>query len=249
MTPAGERRALVHARLPADDRCARRRAPADGPQALTPIPTLSPTLTRALTCSCHGAQLRRGRPATRAARPTRRATPTASALTAARTLTLTLTLTLLLNLVLALTLTLTLTLTLLLTVLLTVQYADVHPPGAQGHSDLFHPNSGASGVQGALDAVRHRQYKAVWQTGGAFGCGDGNRARPERFEPPLLFDLDADPQEATPLDPVTHAHVLVTVRRLRAAKEADIYATFRSVTYILRHACPTCATLALPVPR
>ena len=129
--------------------------------------------------------------------------------------------------------------------------------GAQGHSGLFHPNSADSqgealedaGVQGALDAVRPLQYKAVWQTGGVFGCGDGNRARPERFEPPLLFDLDADPQEATPLDPVTHAHVLVTVRRLRAAKEADINATFRSVTYILRHASPTCATLALPVPR
>ena len=102
--------------------------------------------------------------------------------------------------------------------------------GAQGHSDLFHPNSGASGVMGALDAVRHLQYKAVWQTGGAFGCGTGNIARPERFEPPLLFDLDADPQEATPLDPAAHALLLVTVARLRAAKEADINASFRSVT-------------------
>ena len=55
-------------------------------------------------------------------------------------------------------------------------------------------------------------------------------SRPERFEPPLLFDLDADPQEATPLDQVTHALVLVTVARLRAAKETDINATFRSVT-------------------
>ena len=61
--------------------------------------------------------------------------------------------------------------------------------GAQGHSGLFHPNSADSqgealegaGVQGALDAVRHLQYKAVWQTGGAFGCGDGNRARHERM--------------------------------------------------------------------
>ena len=121
--------------------------------------------------------------------------------------------------------------------------------GAQGHSGLFHPNSADSqgealegaGVQGALDAVRHLQYKAVWQTGGAFGCGDGNRARPERFEPPLLFDLDADPQEATPLDPAAHALVLVTVARLRAAKEADINASFRSVSRY--------ATLALPVPR
>ena len=29
--------------------------------------------------------------------------------------------------------------------------------------------------------MRHLQYKAVWQTGGAFGCGAGNRARPERM--------------------------------------------------------------------
>ena len=66
-------------------------------------------------------------------------------------------------------------------------------------------------------------------------------SRPERFEPPLLFDLDADPQEAAPLDPAAHALVLVTVARLRAAKEADINASFRSVTCY--------ATLAIPVPR
>ena len=106
--------------------------------------------------------------------------------------------------------------------------------GARGHADLYHPNSGASGAQGALDAVRHLHYKAVWQTGGAFGCGAANRARPRRFEPPLLFDLEADPQEATPLGPWTHPLtyplVLATVVRLRAAKEADINASFRSVS-------------------
>ena len=63
-------------------------------------------------------------------------------------------------------------------------------------------------------------------------------SRPERFEPPLLFDLDADPQEATPLDPVAHALVLVTVARLRAAKEADINASFRSVTCYAMLALP-----------
>ncbi len=40
----------------------------------------------------------------------------------------------------------------------------------QGHVTMFHPNSGASGVNGALDAVRVRNYKAIWQTGGAPDC-------------------------------------------------------------------------------
>ena len=89
--------------------------------------------------------------------------------------------------------------------------------GAQGHSDLFHPNSGASGVMGALDAVRHLQYKAVWQTGGAFGCGTGNIARPERFEPPLLFDLDADPWELKNVAGAAPAALLAELHaRLRA---------------------------------
>ena len=60
--------------------------------------------------------------------------------------------------------------------------------------------------------------------------GRDTPSRPERFEPPLLFDLDDDPQEARPLDPAAHALLLLTVARLRAAKEADINASFRSVT-------------------
>lgn len=42
------------------------------------------------------------------------------------------------------------------------------------HTELFHPNSGASGVNGVLDAVRVGDYKAIWQTGGAPDCS-GNR--------------------------------------------------------------------------
>lgn len=101
--------------------------------------------------------------------------------------------------------------------------------GAHGHAALFHPNSGASGPDGALDAVRHGKFKGVWQTGGAPGCGKGNEAPPRRFQPPLLFDLEADPQESTPLDAATHASVLEAIEQLRAARLADINGTFRSV--------------------
>ena len=40
----------------------------------------------------------------------------------------------------------------------------------KGHDSLFHPNSGASGVDGALDGVRLNNWKAIYQTGGAPDC-------------------------------------------------------------------------------
>lgn len=104
-----------------------------------------------------------------------------------------------------------------------------------GHTSLFHPNSGASGPDGALDAVRHRNFKAVWQTGGEKGCQNGKTSDPapsRRHEPPLLFDLDADPAEATPLNTAAEAYaaVLAKIRALRQAKEESINSTFRSIT-------------------
>ena len=103
------------------------------------------------------------------------------------------------------------------------------------HTALFHPNSGASGPNGALDAVRHLHFKAVWQTGGAKGCRDGTPSDPapsRRHEPPLLFDLDADPAEATPLNTsaAANAAILSEIRALRLAKEESINTTFRTVT-------------------
>jgi hypothetical protein len=79
------------------------------------------------------------------------------------------------------------------------------------HTWLFHPNSGASGVNGWLDAVRYMQYKAIYQTGGAPGCSDHGAGRPTpgatkihrnggTDDPPLLFDLEKDPAGAWLLD-------------------------------------------------
>ena len=68
-----------------------------------------------------------------------------------------------------------------------------------GHETLFHPNSGASGPNGQLDAVRWKNWKAIYQSGGAPDC-QGNTGEVQRHDPPLLFDLSTDPAESIPLD-------------------------------------------------
>ena len=75
--------------------------------------------------------------------------------------------------------------------------------------------------------MRHLQYKAVWQTGGAFGCGAGNRARPERMAksatkvPPKWRQSAAKaPERQSSLRPM----------RLPTAPEA-------LATWVLRRAC------------
>ena len=87
------------------------------------------------------------------------------------------------------------------------------------HTWLFHPNSGASGVNGWLDAVRYGDYKAIYQTGGAGGCSDHGKGTPTKgaekihrvggtADPPLLFDLSKDPAEAHPLDAKVNAQII-----------------------------------------
>ncbi|XP_056410399.1 arylsulfatase G [Hyla sarda] len=63
---------------------------------------------------------------------------------------------------------------------------------------MFHPNSGAGGRIGDLEAIRWGPYKAFYTTGGALAC-DGSSGRPQSHDPPLLFHLSEDPQEETPL--------------------------------------------------
>ncbi|XP_069810167.1 arylsulfatase G isoform X1 [Dendropsophus ebraccatus] len=63
---------------------------------------------------------------------------------------------------------------------------------------LYHPNSGAGGRIGDLEAVRCGHYKAFYTTGGALAC-DGSIGRPKFHDPPLLFNLNTDPQEGRPL--------------------------------------------------
>uniref|UniRef100_A0A8C3BFD4 Arylsulfatase G n=1 Tax=Cairina moschata TaxID=8855 RepID=A0A8C3BFD4_CAIMO len=68
-----------------------------------------------------------------------------------------------------------------------------------GHEVLLHPNSGAAGKDGAIEALRLAQYKAFYTTGGAKAC-DGSVGPEERHQPPLIFNLDRDIQEQEPLD-------------------------------------------------
>ena len=99
----------------------------------------------------------------------------------------------------------------------------------QAHTVLFHPNSGSSGLVGWLDAVRYNNYKAIYQTGGAPDCAK-NKGNVTRHEPPLLFDLTADPAESTPLDPSKSSvqAVIATITGLRAAALKSASVTFHS---------------------
>ncbi|XP_061765103.1 arylsulfatase G isoform X2 [Nerophis ophidion] len=74
-----------------------------------------------------------------------------------------------------------------------------------GHKVLFHPNSGAAGRFGDLQAVRAGKYKAFYMTGAAEACG-GDVGTQELHNPPLIFDLEHDEAEATPLKVDTREH-------------------------------------------
>ena len=65
---------------------------------------------------------------------------------------------------------------------------------------LFHPNSGCEGELGALETVRIGPLKVKYRSGGP--CTDClGRAAPRTHHgaSPLIFDLDADPAEASNL--------------------------------------------------
>ncbi|XP_029933463.1 arylsulfatase G [Myripristis murdjan] len=68
-----------------------------------------------------------------------------------------------------------------------------------GREFLCHPNSGAAGKFGDLQAVRAGKHKAFYLTGAAEACG-GGRGRQQLHNPPLIFDLESDEGEETPLD-------------------------------------------------
>ncbi|XP_020567772.1 arylsulfatase G isoform X1 [Oryzias latipes] len=99
-----------------------------------------------------------------------------------------------------------------------------------GHEFLFHPNSGAAGQFGDLQTVRAGKYKAFYITGGAEACG-GTTGRPQLHDPPLIFDLERDTAEETPLQVQTPEYLAVAQRIARRREELlwDI-ATDKSVS-------------------
>eukprot|EP00462_Mataza_sp_D1_P007511 CAMPEP_0175123268 /NCGR_PEP_ID=MMETSP0087-20121206/2151_1 /TAXON_ID=136419 /ORGANISM="Unknown Unknown, Strain D1" /LENGTH=487 /DNA_ID=CAMNT_0016404945 /DNA_START=176 /DNA_END=1639 /DNA_ORIENTATION=- len=98
------------------------------------------------------------------------------------------------------------------------------------HETLFHPNSGASGKIGNLDGIRWKNYKAIYQTGGAPDC-NGNKGNSIRHSPPLLFDLESDSAEEHALDVTKEPYKSVLGQIVKALNEQmrSINSTFASV--------------------
>ncbi|XP_045425464.1 arylsulfatase G isoform X1 [Lemur catta] len=92
-----------------------------------------------------------------------------------------------------------------------------------GHRVLFHPNSGAAGELGALQTVRLERYKAFYVTGGAKAC-DGSIGPEQHHELPLMFNLEDDAAEGSPLerDGAEYQAVLPEVREVLADVLQDI---------------------------
>uniref|UniRef100_A0A3Q3LPM0 Arylsulfatase G n=1 Tax=Mastacembelus armatus TaxID=205130 RepID=A0A3Q3LPM0_9TELE len=99
-----------------------------------------------------------------------------------------------------------------------------------GHEFLFHPNSGAAGKFGDLQTVRTGRHKAFYITGAAEACG-GATGRQQLHDPPLIFDLERDEAEETPLKVGTPEYQAVVERISRRREELlwDI-ATDKSVS-------------------
>ncbi|NXR81322.1 ARSG Arylsulfatase, partial [Pycnonotus jocosus] len=88
-----------------------------------------------------------------------------------------------------------------------------------GHKVLLHPNSGAGGKVGEIEALRLAQYKAFYTTGGAMAC-DGSTGPAERHQPPLIFNLARDIQEQEPLDVASREYQAVLPAISRAYTQA-----------------------------
>ena len=58
---------------------------------------------------------------------------------------------------------------------------------------------------GKLDGVRWKQWKAIYQTGGAADCA-GKLGTIMSHDPPLLFDLSRDSAESKALDTSTEPY-------------------------------------------
>uniref|UniRef100_A0A8D2MDG3 Arylsulfatase G n=1 Tax=Zonotrichia albicollis TaxID=44394 RepID=A0A8D2MDG3_ZONAL len=99
-----------------------------------------------------------------------------------------------------------------------------------GHKVLLHPNSGAAGKVGEVEALRLHQYKAFYTTGGALAC-DGSTGPAQQHHPPLIFNLARDIQEQEPLDVASREYqaVLPAISRAYAQALQDIAADNVSV--------------------
>eukprot|EP01063_Lacrimia_lanifica_P022926 TRINITY_DN30436_c0_g1_i1.p1 TRINITY_DN30436_c0_g1~~TRINITY_DN30436_c0_g1_i1.p1 ORF type:complete len:549 (+),score=163.06 TRINITY_DN30436_c0_g1_i1:35-1681(+) len=107
--------------------------------------------------------------------------------------------------------------------------------GAAGHSTLVHPIGEGTYPLG-VPAMRLGRYKAFIETEGSDSCflPDGThrtgRGGKMRHDPPLIFDVEADPAESTPLDPDTIPEVVQSIRAAFAEYWHSVNTTLRSAT-------------------
>uniref|UniRef100_A0A3Q4AGU0 Arylsulfatase G n=1 Tax=Mola mola TaxID=94237 RepID=A0A3Q4AGU0_MOLML len=87
-----------------------------------------------------------------------------------------------------------------------------------GREFLFHPNSGAAGKFGDLQTVRMGKHKAFYITGTSESCG-GATGRQQVHNPPLIFDLQRDRAEETPLKVGTPEYQAVVEQITRRREE------------------------------
>ena len=121
-----------------------------------------------------------------------------------------------------------------------VDISDILLHGAtQAHTTLFHPAGQARDANGphAVPAMRMGKYKAHFVTKGSKSCRDadgnprtGSGGQAIEHDPPLVFDLDKDPGESTPLDPLTIVTQIAQMKQLYAAFWLSVNSTFRSTT-------------------
>ncbi|XP_071443475.1 arylsulfatase G-like [Hetaerina americana] len=91
---------------------------------------------------------------------------------------------------------------------------------------LYHPNSGASGHDGEIGAIRIGNYKAVFYSGGAPDCSGYYPPRANHSQDPLVFDLSIDPAEASPLS--SNTEVYSWVKSLASDALISLYNSLKS---------------------
>ena len=112
---------------------------------------------------------------------------------------------------------------------------DVPATADAGHKTLFHP-TGQGDYPSGVPAMRLGKYKAFFETKGSKPCrlangthrDDGGNAHVH--DPPLIFDVQADPGESTPIDPSTIPDVLAQIKSEYAAYWKSVNSTLKSKT-------------------
>ena len=95
-------------------------------------------------------------------------------------------------------------------------------------NSLFHPNSGCEGAIGDIETLRLGKFKVKYRTGGKCTSCDGRTAPDVYHDPPLVFDLDLDPMEKTPIrvdsngEYKNHPGLLKKIRDAKQALEVDL---------------------------